>query len=180
MERIPEWAEDDRLVIRKIREMAEDEGSFLYHKVDLSRGIGVTGHSFGGAAAYYHCLYDDEVTCGVNIDGGLFGDYDREVNHKPFMQIVGGNLNVVTRSLLYHDRPVHLLVFKDTKHFGFCDMKLLSRNVKRTGKSDPVKTMDTLNEAHCAFFDRYLKQADADNRDVLDISRDVLTRYEVC
>ena len=179
--RIVEWAEDDRLAIRKIHEMAEDEQSFLYHKIDFTHGIGATGHSFGGATAYYHCLYDDEITCGVNMDGGLFGDYHDEVNHKPFMQIINPlNYNVVTRCLFYHDKAVHFLTFKDMKHIGFCDAKFLTDNAKRVGTSDPVTTMDTLNAAHIAFFDRYLKQGDTDNRDPLDISREALENYSVC
>lgn len=180
IDRLPEWAADDRLAIAKIREMNEDPDSFLYQRIDFTHGIGATGHSFGGALAYYHCMLDDEITCGVNIDGGLFGEYGDQVNHKPFMQIdCPLNYNVVTRSFLYYDKPVHFLIFKDMKHIGFCDVKLLTRETKRTGTSDPVQTMDTLNAAHIAFFDRYLKQGETDNKELLDISRDALERYEV-
>ena len=35
-------------------------------------GIGLTGHSFGGAIAYYLCTNDPKYACGINIDGGLF------------------------------------------------------------------------------------------------------------
>ena len=178
--RLPEWAEDGRCTIRRIHELAEDEDSFLYHRIDFSHGIGVTGHSFGGATAYFHCLYDDEVSCGVNIDGGLFGNFGETVNHKPFLQIINPlNFNVVTRSMFYHDKPVHFMTFRDMKHIGFCDVKFLSSKTKRTGTSDPCKTMDTLNEAHIAFFDRYLKEADTDNKKPLDISREMLESYIV-
>ena len=180
IDRLPEWAADNRLALAKIREMAEDEGSFLCGKVDLSKGIGMTGHSFGGATAYYQCLYDDDVTCGVNIDGGLFGNFGDKTNKKPFMQIINPlNYNVVTRSFLFAEAPVHFLEFKDMKHVGFCDVKFLTAKEKRVGKSDPVKTMDTLNEAHAAFFDRYLKQGDKENKEPLGINTEVLSNCKV-
>ncbi len=179
--RLPEWAEDHRLAVRRIRELAEDAGSILYRKIDFSNGIGATGHSFGGATAYLQCLLDDEISCGVNIDGGLFGDFGEQVNHKPFMQIINPrNYNAVTRSMFYHDKPVHFMTFRDMAHIGFCDEKFLSKKYKLVGTSDPVRTMNTLNAAHIAFFDRYLKQGDTDNAQPLDLDTSMLEKYEVC
>lgn len=42
---------------------------------DRLEGTGVTGHSLGGCVAYYLCRHFEEFICGINIDGGLFGDY---------------------------------------------------------------------------------------------------------
>ena len=178
--RIAEWNKDDLCAIKKIHELAEDKDSFLYHKIDFSNGIGATGHSFGGDTAYFHCLYDDEVSCGVNMDGGLFGFFGDTVNHKPFMQILNkGNKTVVTRSRIYHDAPVHYMVFRDMKHLGFSDLKFLTNKASSVGQADTNLVMDTLNEAHLAFFDRYLKNADKENRTELDINKEALEEYEV-
>ncbi|MCR5229472.1 MAG: hypothetical protein K6D03_05035, partial [Solobacterium sp.] len=70
----------------------------------------------------------------------------------------------MTRSRLYHDRPVHFIVFKDMKHLGFTDMKFLSGKPSSVGKADPETAMNALNEVHVSFFDRYLKNEDIENR----------------
>ena len=178
--RIAEWNKDDLCAIKKIHKLAEDKDSFLYHKIDFSNGIGATGHSFGGDTAYYHCLYDDEISCGVNMDGGLFGLFGETVNHKPFMQILNKmNKQVATRSRLYHDAPVHYMVFRDMKHLGFSDLKFLTKKASSVGKADTDLVMNTLNEVHLAFFDRYLRNGDKDNRSELDINKEALEEYEV-
>ena len=41
--------------------------------IDTGCGIGVTGHSLGGAPAYMLCLECDDFTCGVNLDGLSIG-----------------------------------------------------------------------------------------------------------
>ena len=180
MERIEEWVKDDLFVLSCIHEMSEDEGSFLYHKIDFSHGVGATGHSFGGAAAYHHCLNDDEICCGVNMDGSLYGEHNEKINHKPFMQIACRNDDsAVARALIFHDRPVHFLSFKDMTHLGFTDLKFIVDNKNLVGTSDPEKTMDTLNDAQLFFFDRYLKNGDAGNDTKLNIDDSVLSEYKV-
>ena len=177
--RLYEWEKDDLAVIRYIHELAEDKDSFLYHRIDFSNGIGATGHSFGGATAYCHCLYDDEISCGINIDGGLFGDFKEEVNRKPFMQIINkDNYNVVTRSRLYHEAPLHFIVFKDMKHLGFTDVKLLGGKPSIVGTADPVTVLNALNEANLAFFDRYLKQGKKEDRTKLPLDETAFESYE--
>lgn len=180
MDRIIEWAKDAECCLRHIHKLSDDETSFLHGKIDFSHGVGATGHSFGGALAYYMCNYNDEFSCGANIDGGLFGEYGENVNHKPFMQIVNKrNLNVVQRAHLFHDKPVHFLMFKDMTHIGFLDMKLAVDKPLTFGKADPELVMNTLNNAHIAFFDRYLKQGDTGNADKLAFDTEEIERYEM-
>ncbi len=179
-DRVKEWLSDDRLALQKIHEMNEDPDSFLYRKICFDNGTGITGHSYGGAVAYAHCLYDDEITCGVNMDGGLFGNYDTMVNHKPFMQILNpANVNVVSRSRIFHDAPVHYMIFKDMEHNGFTDKKLVSRQVSEIGTLDPELALNTLNEAHLAFFDRYLKAHESGNASPLELNTEAIQKYEV-
>ena len=122
VQRVEAWAEDDRLAFRKIHELNENNNSFLYQLIDFHNGVSITGHFCGGALSYYHCLHDDEISCGVNIDDGLFGSYGEMLCHKPFMQILNkGNENVFSRSRIFHDRSIHYMVFKDVEHNGFTD-----------------------------------------------------------
>ena len=178
--RLDVWLEDDRVAIKRIHELAEDETSFLYQKIDFSHGIGATGHSFGGAAAYAHCLRDEEITCGINMDGGLYGEFGEAVNHKPFLQMVNPwNVNFVTRCYLYHDRPVHFMLFRDMRHLGFTDVKMLTKNNFMLGKANPEKALNTINRAHAAFFNRYLKRAAVEDRSKLPVGKEMLEKYEV-
>ncbi|MBR4483593.1 MAG: hypothetical protein IKO97_00185, partial [Erysipelotrichaceae bacterium] len=102
------------------------------------------------------------------------------VNHKPFLQIDNrSNLNVVSRAKLYHDKPVHFMIFKDIEHNGFCDLKLVSRSKASVGTCDPEKCLDTLNEVHVAFFDRYLKNKDVDNKTPLEFDQEIIETYEI-
>ena len=180
IERLDEWAADDHCALKHIHELVEQPGSFLYQKIDFSHGVGATGHSYGGAVAYYHCINDEEITCGVNIDGGIFGNYGEKVNHRPFMQIINkSNLNVIMRTKLYHDKPVHFLIFRDMAHNGFTDWKLVVKKPMEMGTADPELVMDTLNQAHILFFDRYLKVQDSDNAEKLPIDEKALERYEI-
>ena len=180
MERLEEWVKDDLFVLSQMHEMAQDRGSLLYQKIDFSKGVGAMGHSFGGAAAYHHCVYADEISCGVNMDGSLYGDYGDRINHKPFMQIVANDdINTVARAFLYHDKPLHYLSFADMAHLGFTDLKFVTHNKDYVGTSDPIKTMDTLNSSIVAFFERYLKKGDTENSTKFDIDESVLLRYEV-
>ncbi len=178
--RMGEWAEDDRLVLKRIHEMTEDPESFLCNKIDFSNGVGATGHSYGGAMAYYHCVYDDEISCGINIDGGAFGNYGEKENNKPFMQIANkSNMNVIMRVRFHHDKPVHFLLFRDMAHNGFTDWKLVVKKPSEMGTADPELVLNTLNQAHIAFFDRYLKDHDTDNAEKLPIDESALEQYEI-
>ena len=179
MSRIEEWVKDDRCVLQFIHELAEKEDSFLYHRIDFSHGVGVTGHSFGGAAAYRHCLEDEEISCGCDIDGALFGDHGEKINHKPFMLITGKNYNFVTRCLFYHDKPVHFIIFKDMEHMGFTDLKFAADKPKVFGKAAAGLVMDAMNAVHVEFFDRYLKKADTENMEKLPVSEEAFESYVV-
>ena len=50
--------------------------------IDFSSGIGVAGHSMGGAVAYALCQDDPEFVCAANLDGALFGDHDGKIISK--------------------------------------------------------------------------------------------------
>ena len=65
------------------------------------------------------------------------------------------------------------------KHIGFTDFKFLTRKKSMVGTSDPVKTMDTINEVHLAFFDRYLKQGEKDDKTPLPVNMEALESYDI-
>ena len=151
IERLPEWMKDTEASLAYARENLSD-------LIDFDRGIGATGHSFGGNTAYALCARKPEFACGINMDGGLFGDYSEDVQTKPFMQVsCGDNETVVTRVYLRHTKPAYKVLFRDMKHMGFSDAKYQIPMKSVVGKLDPDVLHETLCRAHLEFFDAYLK-----------------------
>lgn len=115
MERVTQWGQDSMCVVRALKQR-------YAQWIDFSKGIGATGHSMGGATAYYLCHHEAEIACGINIDGGVFGDYENMTMTKPFLQICcAENYNVETRSLFGTNAPVECEIFEGMKHIGFTD-----------------------------------------------------------
>lgn len=151
MDRIPEWEKDTEAVLKYAREN-------LCGMIDFEKGIGATGHSMGGAVAYSLCQDNADFSCGINIDGGLFGNHDGKILDKPFLQInCEMNQNVVTRGYLYHKKPVYKVVLKDMRHLGFSDMKYMIPLKSQVGKLSPDIAHEITCTCHLEFFDAYLK-----------------------
>jgi hypothetical protein len=67
-ERIAHWARDMSFVIDQLTTLDRGDGP-LAGRLDLTRGVGVFGHSRGGQAAGSVRLVDDRVKGAINIDG---------------------------------------------------------------------------------------------------------------
>lgn len=152
--RLPEWSADVLCAVNELKTRYADW-------VDFSNGIGASGHSLGGALAYNLCRNKEEFVCGINIDGGLFGDYENAAPMtRPFFQICcKENYNVETLPLLNTTAPVHYAVFSGMKHLGFTDAKFYLPKVL-SGKLDGLVMYKHLSEIHIAFFDKYLKKVE--------------------
>ena len=152
--RLVEWTKDVLFAENAVRE------SFAEH-IDLSCGIGVSGHSFGGAVAYYLCRYSDIFSCGINIDGAMWGEYEDTPMTKPFCQIsCRSNLSFETRPFLDTTADTYQVIFEDMQHIGFADAKFFCPLRFACGKLDDDVLHDNLSYSHHAFFDKYLKGMD--------------------
>lgn len=150
--RIPEWNTDNICVLSELKNRYEKW-------IDFSYGIGASGHSFGGALAYNLCQYNEDFTCGINIDGGLFGEYENTVMKRPFFQICcKENFNVETKPLLNTTAPVHYAIFSNMKHMGFTDAKFYIPVKYLSGKMDSLIMYKHLSDIHIKFFNKYLKK----------------------
>lgn len=150
--RLPEWRKDIVCALNAIRERCSEW-------IDFSVGVGASGHSLGGATAYNLCQYEDDFVCGINIDGGVFGEYSDMTMTKPFCQIsCKENYNVETKPLLNTTAPVHYAVFSGMKHMGFTDAKFFLRAKSLSGKMDSLIMYKHLSDIHIRFFDKYLKK----------------------
>lgn len=151
-DRIVEWNSDIICAVEEIKQRYSNI-------IDFSFGIGASGHSLGGATAYNLCQYDDEFVCGINIDGGVFGEYGDRTMKRPFFQICcKENYNVETKPLLNTSAPVHYALFSNMKHMGFTDAKFYIPIKSLSGKMDSILMYKHLSDIHIRFFDKYLKK----------------------
>ena len=167
--RVDEWITDTNFAV----EHAKKEFAQI---LDLTNGIGIAGHSQGGAVAYKVCLTDPEYTCGINIDGGLFGDTQGLTMNKPFMQLsCHDNENIVTKGYINHTKPAYKVLFRDMKHIGFADIKYALKPGMTAGKLDADLAHKYTCRSFLEFFDCYLRKI-KDKPDL--VSGDVITVTE--
>lgn len=149
-ERLLEWADDVRCIENILKKNYSDY-------IDLKKGIGVTGHSFGGNLSYFMCMNYKEYVCGINIDGAIFGEYRGQRMEKAFLQICNsGNAAVVSKSLLDTDAPVEYEIFDGTTHMGFTDLTFFCKSKLMMGKMNSEEMSKKLIKLHLQFFDKYL------------------------
>ena len=152
--RLPEWGKDIYVALDYVKQNFSDW-------IDFDKGIGLTGHSFGGAVAYYLCMKDPQFQCGVNIDGMLFGLYKDKVMDKPFLMIACDEHEVLAaRVCCKHTAPAYKAVFRDMKHVGFSDIKYAVPKAMSavTGKLDADLMHESLCKCHLDFFNSHLKR----------------------
>lgn len=150
--RIDEWIKDTLAVT----EYAKRELSGM---IDLTNGIGVAGHSMGGAVAYLMCLEHDEFVCGANMDGALFGNTRGKIMRKPFAQLsCKTNHKAETRAYLDHTEVVYGALFRKMQHLGFSDMKYMIPLKAVVGRLDAGIAHENVLRIHLELFDTYLKR----------------------
>ncbi len=169
MGRLPEWVKDNEAALEYAKKNLSD-------LIDFEKGVGVSGHSMGGNTAYALCARNSDFTCGINIDGGLFGDYSDDIMTKPFMQLsCKDNEYVVTRVYLRHTKPIYKVFFKDMKHMGFADAKHMIPMKSVVGKLDADTAHELVSKCHLEFFDAFLKKEKSEpafpESDVITVSK---------
>ncbi len=120
--RIPVWVADSRAVIDFFEaENTNPESPFL-GKLDFSKGVSCSGHSFGGGTNVDLAREDKRVVCGINIDGGNFGYHYGEDIKKPFLSI--GNKSIQGMLMGYtlaNTCDTFFVSALDAEHLGFTD-----------------------------------------------------------
>lgn len=154
--RVDEWCIDTDNVCDYVKTEYSD-------RIDTDAGVGLTGHSMGGAVTHKILRTSDKYACGINIDGGLFGEYEGMDIRKPFMNINCENNKTTTTGAYVNCKvPVFSAIFKDMRHLGFSDLIFFFPVKSQVGKLPAKSLHDNLTKLHTAFFDRYIKGMDID------------------
>lgn len=140
---------------------APPELSMLLEQTDSSR-IGLVGMSIGGAAVIDVCKIDTRCQAGVNLDGGIFGQYQRLPLQKSFMSVVSASNQRFGEALLVNSTSDYYEVLVEgANHGDFCDMTFLMPFMKWLGANgpiDPMRAVDIVNAVTLDFFDAYLRE----------------------
>jgi hypothetical protein len=155
------WVDDTRRTADHLEALNRGDIPSLFEgRLRLGLGFGVTGHSFGGATAIETLARDARFPCGINMDGGHFGDtYGMDVA-KPYLGI--GNpfiWKMLKAVFLYNSSDSFHVTVGNTDHLAFCDSLWTARGTPeeaRLGTRDTESTRAAITQYHLRFFERYL------------------------
>lgn len=160
------WVSDTRRTADHLEALNRgDIPSIFRGRLRLDTGLGVTGHSFGGAAAIETLVRDARFPCGIDMDGGHFGDtYGMDVA-KPYLGI--GNpfiWKMLKAVFLCNSSDSFHVTVGNTDHLAFCDSLWTARGTpeeQRLGTRDSESARTVITQYHLKFFERYLlRQSD--------------------
>lgn len=137
-------------------------------KMDIERGIGAVGHSYGGATAILSCCLDKRFKCAVNMDGGMYGGLKKHFKYeKPSMFMDSGE-NAGMNKFFYsiNENDTYSVHIKDSTHFDYSDISYilkdwLSERPEVFGKIDGNLMVRITNDYVLSFFNKYIKGNDA-------------------
>lgn len=158
---VAKWREDTRRTVDHLEALQRgDQPSILKGKLRLGIGLGVTGHSFGGATAIETLVYDGRFRCGINMDGGHFGyTYGMDVA-KPYLGLGNPFIWKMLKAVFNRNSSdsFHVTV-GSSDHMSFSDFLFFPRKdpaKDRLGTRDPDDMRELITRYHLSFFGRYL------------------------
>ena len=161
---------DDVLFIKDILERMNGGKikSQFKGKMDLVKGIGIFGHSYGGTAAMLSCCLDDHLKYAINIDGSMYsGLKERFKFNQPSMFMYSeGSAEMNKYFYTINKDDTYSVCIKDSKHLDFTDISYILKNWMKEvpevyGKIDRNLMVRIRNDYVLSFFDKYIKDKDA-------------------
>ena len=155
------WVDDSIFVVDRLFALNEGETKSIFkNKLKLNLGIGITGHSYGGATAAQTCLNDERFVAGINIDGATCGDFMYEYINTPFL-LIGTHVikNIARTTYIYNTKDTYMAILDNTKHLGYSDGLFISRQanlINRIGKREKYEFREIVTNYHLKFFEKYL------------------------
>lgn len=155
------WVEDTLFIADQLDKINEGNiNSIFKNRLKLDIGFGITGHSYGGAVAAQTCLADKRFKCGINIDGGTYGEYLNEDLKKPFMVIGSNVMKLVSRTpFIYNSEDTYMVLINKTEHFGYTDALFILRQLNilnLLGKREKYEFQKIYTQYNIEFFNKYL------------------------
>lgn len=153
-------------------ERGPEDFAMLLQGVDSDR-IGLVGMSVGGATVIDVCKIDERCRAGINLDGGIFGRYQRQPLQAPFLSIVSAPNQKYGEHLRVNSRSDYYEVLVDgAKHGDYLDLTFLMPFMKWLGANGPIAPMRAvyiLNVVSRTFLDAYLRDGSRPLFDALEL-----------
>jgi predicted dienelactone hydrolase len=163
----PVWVADQQFAYDTLEAWNSDD-QLLAGRLDLTR-IGSFGHSFGGATSAEICRIDERCQAAIDLDGYPFGGFVQAGPARPLMYLSAdpnrysgaASARPVMQTILQpSDQPVYWFSLRNSTHYSFTDMQLLSP-LMAPEQYDPRAGLEIIYRYTLAFFDTYLRGADA-------------------
>jgi predicted dienelactone hydrolase len=175
------WVEDIQFIATTLDEVPVPVVGFS-ESID-TRGFGVFGMSYGGAAAGEFCKIDGRCKAGVNLDGTQLGRHWNRAVSAPFLMLYheehqGGNdFAYLPPTHDFWDYGV-----KGSTHFDFTDFGYawpLFKTLGYTGPIDGMRMIDIVNTVVLNFFDHTLKGKPIAEELLTDIPEIVVRQHAI-
>ena len=154
------WADDISFLIDELENINQDNSIFS-GKMNLEQ-IGVFGMSMGGIASGHVCITDKLCKAGINMDGGIYGDFLDTTISQPFMFMSSERYRGYDNIFSDHvNNSVYTITIHGADHYNFHDMSILDPSFSRLGEIDGHRMLKIMNEYTLAFFDKHLKGEDS-------------------
>jgi len=174
------WIEDIKFILDELEKINKhDSKNILTHRLNLN-AIGIAGHSFGGMTAHQLCSLDIRIKAGVDMDGALYGNFNRDVlipfmfmhvepemlskqeleiwhiqeeDYLKYIEEIRANVAKISASL---KNDAYIVKFTRGDHLTFSDC-LLIKQVSKPTMLNPLRGIEITRALLVDFFDKYLK-----------------------
>ena len=154
------WADDISFLIDELENINQDNSIFS-GKMNLEQ-IGVFGMSMGGIASGQVCITDKRCMAGINMDGGIYGDFLDAKISQPFMFMSSERYRGYDNIFSDHvNNSVYTITIHGADHYNFHDLSILDPSFDRLGEIDGYRMLKIINDYTLAFFNKHLKGIDS-------------------
>lgn len=154
------WADDISFLIDELENINQDNSIFS-GKMNLEQ-IGVFGMSMGGIASGQVCITDKRCMAGINMDGGIYGDFLDTKISQPFMFMSSERYRGYDNIFSDHvNNSVYTITIHRADHYNFHDLSILDPSSDRLGEIDGYRMLKIINDYTLAFFNKHLKGIDS-------------------
>ncbi len=155
------WVDDLRFVLDSITTPTGRDPKLqaISNRIDADQ-IGLLGMSFGGGAVTELCKSDARCRAGLNMDGGTFGQRQRQPLQVPYLALTRENQDSLDYLLSASRSDYYAVEVKGTTHLDFTDDAVVLPILKWLNIAGDIaggRVIEITNAVSLRFFDAYLR-----------------------
>jgi predicted dienelactone hydrolase len=155
------WVDDLRFVLDSLTAPSARHSALetLTDRIDADR-IGLIGMSFGGGAVTEVCKIDERCRAASNIDGGTFGERQRQPLEVPYLMLTRADQRSSDYLLQASRSDYYRVEVEGASHLDFTDDPVVLPIFKWLDVFGPIpaeRVIEITNAVELRFFDAYLR-----------------------